>query len=417
MITIPHSAQAKLFQDAQSAALEQLERHAPGFGTGFPDDTATDGVYRLRQAPGFPRGANVGWTTGFWTGMGWLAYELSGRGVFREWAQSHYPSFASRIALRTDLDHHDLGFLYGPSVAAFGITGDVRHRALALEAAQVLAERFLPAAGVIQAWGRIGDRADRRDQGRIIIDTLMNLPLLHWAAAQTGDVRYGDAARAHLARSLALLVRPDGSSAHSCHIDLDSGAALRISTVQGHGSDSCWARGQAWGIYGLALNHRHAPGQGARDAPHAPDALEVACRMADHLLARLPDDGVCQWDLALDWRGGQQRDSSASAIAVCGLLELEAQLPPGARGQHYREAALHMLQGLAAGYAAPPGPGRGLLLHGVYSWPEARGVDEANLWGDYYYLEALARVNAGWRSYWRGGGQGGNPAQPGHAAA
>lgn len=406
MITIPqiHASQADLFRDAQAAALEQLERHALGFGTGFPDDTATDGVYRLRQAPGFPRGANVGWTTGFWTGMGWLAYELCGRGVFRRWAQSHHASFASRVAQRTDLDHHDLGFLYGPSVAAFRVTGEEHHRALALEAAQVLAERFLPAAGVIQAWGRIGDRADRRDQGRIIIDTLMNLPLLHWATAQTHDPRYGEAARAHLARSLALLLRPDGSSAHSCHIDLDSGAALHISTVQGHGSDSCWARGQAWGVYGLALSHRHAPAQGA---------LEAACRMADHLLARLPDDGVCQWDLALDWRGGEQRDSSASAIAVCGLLELAAQLPPGARGQHYRESALHMLQGLAVGYAAPPGPGRGLLLHGVYSWPEARGVDEANLWGDYYYLEALARVNAGWRSYWSGG----EAPQPGHAAA
>lgn len=402
--TAVSAAQARLFQTAQAAALAQLERHAVGYGAGFPDDTATDGVYRLRRAPGFPEGANVGWTTGFWTGMGWLAHELSGRSVFRQWAQGHHASFASRVALHTDLDHHDLGFLYGPSVAAFGITGEGRHRALALGAAQVLAERFLPAAGVIQAWGRIGDRSDQRDQGRIIIDTLMNLPLLHWASAESGDARYGDAARSHLARTLALLLRPDGSSAHSCHIDLDTGEALRISTVQGHGSDSCWARGQAWGVYGLALNHRHAPEQGALDA---------ACRMADHMLAHLPDDGVCQWDLALDWRGGEQRDSSASAIAVCGLLELAEQLPPGARSRHYRETALHMLQGLAAGCAAPPGPGRGLLLHGVYSYPEGRGVDEANLWGDYYYLEALARVNAGWRSYWSGSAA----AQSRHAAA
>ena len=385
------ATQAQLFQQAQATALGQLELHARGFGADFPDDTASDGVYRLRQTPGFNLGANAGWTTGFWTGMGWLAHQLSGRPVFRQWAQSHYPSFASRVALHTDLDHHDLGFLYGPSVAAFGITGEARHRALALEAAQVLARRFLPAAGVIQAWGRIGDRNDRRDQGRIIIDTLMNLPLLHWASAQTKDARYGDAARAHLARTLALLVRPDGSSAHSCHIDPDSGEALHISTVQGHGSDSCWARGQAWGVYGLALNHRHAP-QG--------EVLDAACRMADYLLAHLPEDGVCQWDLALDWRGGEQRDSSASAIAVCGLLELAAQLPRGAASQHYREAALHMLQGLATAYAPSPGPGRGLLSHGVYSFPEGRGVDEANLWGDYYYLEALARVNTGWRSYW-----------------
>lgn len=393
MVTAADATQARLFLDAQSAALQQLEGLALAFGSDFPDDTTAGGAYPLRRYPGMPDGANTGWTTGLWTGMAWLAHELSGRDLFRDWAQSQHASFAARLAGRIDLEHHDLGFLYGQSVAGYGITGEARHRDLALEAAQVLAGRFLPAAGVIQAWGRIADSTDQRDQGRIIIDTLMNLPLLHWASARTGEARYGDVARAHLARTVDLLLRPDGSSAHSCHIDLHNGALLRVSTVQGHASGSCWARGQAWGVYGLALNHRHAPGL---------QLLDAACHMAEHLLACLPDDGVCQWDLALDWRGGEQRDSSASAIAVCGLLELASQLPPGARSQRYREAALHMLQGLVTTCADQPGAGRGLLSHGVYSMPEGRGVDEANLWGDYYYLEALARVNTGWRSYWHG---------------
>lgn len=386
--------QTGCLQDAQAQALAQVENHAAGFGVYFPDDTTRGNVYPLRQEPGGSAGANVGWTTGFWTGLGWLAYELSGRDVFRDWAHSHYPGFAERMARKTDLDHHDLGFLYGPtSVAAYRITGDPRERALALQAADVLQGRFLPRAGVFQAWGRMGEDNARRDRGRVIIDTLMNLPLLHWASRQTGDVRYTEAARRHIARTRELLVRDDGSSAHSCHVDLLTGERLSVTTVQGHAHDSCWARGQAWGIYGFALNHRDAPDIGLLDAAQA---------MADHLLAHMPDDGVCQWDLTLARDGSVQRDSSASSIAVCGLLELARQLPPGERRARYEQAALHMLHGLARTCTAPVRPGGGLLRHGVYSLPEGRGVDEANLWGDYYYLEALARVHIGWRSYWHG---------------
>lgn len=398
VLTMPLAARPR--QDllaAQAAALAQLAQHAHDFGLHFPEDATEAGVYRPRQAPPNSIGANVGWTTGFWTGMGWLAYELSERPLFQLWAQGQYPSYVQRVSQRIDLDHHDLGFLYGPAVAAFGITGDTRQRALALDAAQVLVERFLPGAGVIQAWGKMGDPDDKRDRGRIIIDTLMNLPLLHWASVQTGDLRFSDVARSHLARCQPLLVRGDGSSAHSCHVDPDNGATVRVSTVQGHADDSCWARGQAWGIYGLALNHRFAPDL---------NLVGTACRMADFMLSRLPDDGVCQWDLALGWCDGEQRDSSASAIAACGLLELAVQLAPGEQRRRYEQAALHMVDGLARTCAAPLGRGHGLLLHGVYSLPELRGVDEANLWGDYYYLEALARVNTGWRSYWHAGAVG-----------
>ena len=43
----------------------------------------------------------------------------------------------------------------------------------------------------------------------------------------------------------------------------------------------------------------------------------------------------------------------------------------------------------------------GLLLHGVYSIPHNRGVDECTIWGDYYYVEALFRLLYGGNtSYW-----------------
>ena len=34
----------------------------------------------------------------------------------------------------------------------------------------------------------------------------------------------------------------------------------------------------------------------------------------------------------------------------------------------------------------------GILLHGVYAYGEGKGVDEPNLWGDFFYMEGLLRL-------------------------
>jgi len=378
---------AGLFRAAQRAALAQLENNAASFGSRFPGDTSQGQVYRPRQQDGHWEGSNVGWSTGFWNGMCWLGYEMSGRHAFRAFAQQQNASFAQRLARRIDLNRHELGMLYGPSfVAAYRITGNPWYRGQVLEAAKLLQARFVPEPGLVQPWGRLDDA---REQGRLIIETVMNMPLLHWASAQTGNPAFAEAAARHLARSRELLVRRDGSIRQSCQLAHAGTHTQSSREWQAQSEDSCWARGQAWAIYGFALNHRMAPELGL---------LETAREMADYLLSRMPADGILQWDLAHDWRSGQQRDSSATSIAVCGLLELAGQL--GESGARYREAALDMLESLAAACAAPAGPGKGLLSHGVYSLREERGVDESNLWGDYHYLEALARVCHGWSSFW-----------------
>ncbi|QBE66999.1 glucuronyl hydrolase [Pseudoduganella lutea] len=389
----PAQVPATAFDNALDTALElalgQLAANVRRFTECFPDDTTTGNHYTLRQFDGHPPGVNAGWTSGFWTGMLWTAYELTGATAFRQAAASQLPSFAWRLAKRVQIDHHDLGFLYTLSaIAAWRITGDPEARRIALQAADCLMQRYLPGAGIIQAWGDLDDPAQR---GRIIIDCLMNLPLLHWASAQSGDNRYRDAALSHARQSRKYLVRPDHSSFHTYHFDPVSGEALGGSTAQGASDDSCWARGQAWGIYGFALNHRHAPDLGL---------LDIACAQADYFLARLPEHGIACWDLAYGDGSGEPWDSSASAIAACGLLEICGQLPDGEARARYQAAALHLLGSLARRCAARQPGSDALLLHGVYSKPHGQGIDEANLWGDFFYLEGLARVTRGWTSYW-----------------
>jgi unsaturated chondroitin disaccharide hydrolase len=195
----------------------------------------------------------------------------------------------------------------------------------------------------------------------------------------------------HLEKSRDYLVRPDSSSFHTYHFDPASGAPLRGSSHQGAGTDSCWARGQAWGMYGFAINHRYAPELGL---------LDVAIRQADYFLARLPANGIAYWDLIYGDGSGEPWDSSASAIAVCGLLEIAELAPSAEQAAHYRAEAERLCLGLIWYCTGVANSNDALLAHGVYSKPEERAVDEGNLWGDFFYMEALMRLTGHGTRYW-----------------
>lgn len=370
---------------ATDAALATVRANIAEFARWFPDDTTTAGTYRPRTARnGCPAGANVGWTTGFWPGMLWLAWENTRSAEVWQAASDQVDSFAGRIADRVDLDTHDLGFLYTLScVTAWRLTGNDTARSAALAAADHLMTRFVEPAGIVQAWGAMDDPAQR---GRTIIDSLMNMPLLYWASDVTGDDRYAAAAVRHTEQLAGNLIRPDNSTFHTFYWDVETGQPLRGGTEQGHRDASCWARGQAWGIYGFAVAHRHTG---------RPEFLTAARACADHFLSRLPADHVPLWDLEFTPEDGEERDSSAAAIAACGLAELAA------HADRYRQASTDILHALIAGYTTTGPAPSALLRHGVYDKPKNVGVDEGTLWGDYFYLEALhRRRHPAWRPYW-----------------
>ncbi|KOX24376.1 glucuronyl hydrolase [Saccharothrix sp. NRRL B-16348] len=377
---------------AWNAAVATVRGNIADFTAWYPDDTTTAGAYRPRTArDGQPEGANVGWTTGFWPGMLWLVWEATGDDAVREAAERQVDSFADRVRREIDLDTHDLGFLYTLScVTPYRLLGDERARDAALKAANHLMDRFLEPAGILQAWGDLENPLQR---GRTIVDSLMNVPLLYWAAGTTGSRSFLDAAIRHTEQLRRHIIRPDGTTFHTYYWDPETGEPLRGGTEQGHQDGSCWARGQAWGVYGFALGYRHAREE---------SFLDAARRCADYFLARLPEDRIAYWDLVFTDGSGQERDSSAAAIAVCGLYELADHLGDQGAASRYRAEADAILDSLATSYSTAHDPGStALLLHGVYDKPKNVGVDEGSLWGDYFYLEALSRrLRPDWRSYW-----------------
>ncbi len=220
------------------------------FGTDFPSACATGSKYRIKK--------NDDWTNGFWTGMLWIAWLYTGKEKFRDLARANGKSFEQRLDDHFVLDHHDIGFLYSLSVVAgWKITGDEHMKELVLRAADVLAARYQENGGFIQAWGKLGEEKEYR----LIIDSLLNLPLLYTAYDITKDERYVRIAETHYDRVIHNIVREDYSTYHTFYFDKATGKPDHGATHQGFSDSSCWARGQAWAIIGMPL-HKRLSGKG-----------------------------------------------------------------------------------------------------------------------------------------------------------
>ncbi|MNI24743.1 Unsaturated glucuronyl hydrolase [compost metagenome] len=334
---------------------------------------------------------NTDWTDGFWSGILWLCYEYSGDEVFREAARKTVDSFGERLKNNVVLDHHDIGFLYSlSSKAQWMIDKDESAKQMTIAAADALMKRWRPELNIIQAWGPEGD-AD--NGGRIIIDCLLNLPLLYWAYEVTGEQKYLDVAVIHADQSRRFLVRGDDSSYHTFYFNQQTGEPLRGGTHQGYQDGSTWTRGQAWGIYGFALSYHYT---------RNPLYLETSVRMAKYFLERLPEDQVVYWDFNAPVNAETKRDSSASAITSCGILELLKELPETHPDRKYLEDGLNRsMRGLVEKYATIDEPdAEGFLKRGSYSVRGGASPDDYVIWGDYYYLEALMRLEKGHKGYW-----------------
>lgn len=371
---------------ATDIALEQIQFSLGRFGIKFKHIFSENGFYAEAE--------NNQWTNGFWTGIQWLAYELTQDDVYKSTAMVHVKSFRERLNNQVSVDTHDLGFLYSLScVAAYKLTGDEFAKDTALMAADLLMSRFHEIGQFIQAWGPLNDP----NNYRLIIDCLLNLPLLYWASEVSGKSEYKQKAEAHIHTAMKVLVRPDKSTYHTYYFDPITGNPLKGVTHQGYSASSAWARGQAWGVYGLALSYQYTKN---------PLYLELFEQVTEYYLSHLPQDLVPYWDFIFTDGSDEPRDSSASAIVICGLCEIAKHLE-GDKADYYLNIASRLMKALVDTCAVKDATqSDGLLLHGVYGRKtpfndcKDHGVDECNLWGDYYYMEALVRMQRDWNTYW-----------------
>ncbi len=331
------------------------------------------------------------WCSGFWPGVLWMDYGFTRDEVVRKQAEGYTESLR-HIAYEPIFDH-DIGFLMFCSYGkGYGLTGNPQYKDVILAAADSLANLFNPVVGTLLSWPR--EVKPRNWPHNTIMDNMINLDLMFWAAKHGGNRLLYDLAVTHAKTTMENHFREDGSSYHVAVYDTISGKLIKGVTHQGYADYSMWARGQSWAIYGYTMVYRHTRQQ---------VFLDFAQKVTDIYLKRLglegivSDEALKEHDLVPAWDFNDPnpkapKDASAACVVADALLELSG-FVGGTKGDYYRRVAMETLHQLAANYHSGK-KNVSFLLHSTGHHPAGSEIDASIIYADYYYLEALLRAKA-----------------------
>ncbi len=368
--------------------LVKMKAECERVGTKIPYTTdKVDGTYHdIVENP-----AGIGnWTNGFWPGMLWQMYEATGDEAYKTTAVA-VENRLDVILSNSETLNHDLGFLFLlSSVANYRKTGDLEARRRGLLAANLLAARYNLDGKYIRAWpdfmvqimGKMLGEGDIR--GVMIIDCMMNLPLLYWASEETNDPRFKKIAINHAKTAQQYIVRPDGSCNHIVVFDPDTGEYVNNPGGQGYKQGSSWSRGQSWAVYGFALSYRHTGDQ---------TFLDTAKQCAHYCIANM---AVSDWLPLVDYRQPAEPvkyDSTAAMCTACGLLEIASHVDEE-EARFYTEAAYRILRACEAKFANWNPEQDSIMSGGTYFYHDPTGEDTEVpiIYADYYLIEAILRL-------------------------
>ena len=242
---------------------------------------------------GESRGENLSeryvWLASFVSGLGAILFHTDGNREALKWANQFAGQYRNKVFQDYSETMHDLGFLYLPySVYLYQLTGDKGHKETAIRAADELAKRFDVRGRYIEAWSEMTLKEVR--EGRMIVDSAMNVPLLFWAWKETGHSFYHDVAVAHMETIMNTLIREDYSVCHAYFFDLKTGKPREEANSCGYANGTHWARGTAWLVFGLGMAYEYTLEE---------KYLDVAVKVAEKYLASLEDSPIPVWDFRL----------------------------------------------------------------------------------------------------------------------
>lgn len=316
------------------------------------------------------------WTNGFWGGILWQLYQYCKEPIFKERAQVLEEQLDQAIS---DYDrlYHDVGFMWlHTAVANYRLTGNVKSLSRGRHAANLLAGRFNCNGNFIRAWNE--DKT-----GWMIVDCLMNLPLLYWASKEQGDPRFEEIAKRHADTAWKYILRSDGSCNHIVVIDPYTGEFVDSLGGQGYANGSSWSRGHAWAIYGFVMSYKYTD-----DMKY----LDASKQVAHYFIANIAQTDFLPLS---DFRAPENPvyyDSTAGVCAACGLLEL-AKLVPETERRLYYQSALRMLKKMEEKFCDFSLATDGILKYGKVAYHD--GQEEANIsliYGDYFLIEAVLKI-------------------------
>jgi hypothetical protein len=335
--------------------------------TQFPQSSWPDGTAKNMKSEW--------WCSGFFGGSLWYLYEYT--------QDPKWKAAAEKWTLAVEKEKfntgtHDLGFMiYCPFGNGYRLTQNPAYKEVILTGAKSLATRFDPKVGLIKSWNKFEKIYDYP----VIIDNMMNLELLFWAAKQTDNKDLYNLCITHADNTLKNHYRADNSAYHVlCYGP--NGEVLAKKNHQGAADESAWARGQSWGLYGYVAMYRFT-----KDPKYLAHAHKIAAFILNN--PSLPEDKIPFWDYS---KPNEERDASAGAIACSALYEL-SQYSTGKQQKYYVAMANKMLETLSSpAFKAPIGSNNHfILMHSTGHKLGKSEIDVPLVYADYYYLEALLR--------------------------
>ncbi len=371
-------------QAAVDKAVAKLEKQIDEHGYAFVNTGSRDFKYNF--------GENNNWVCGLQTGTYLMAWELTGNEKFLTAFKEQVKTYRTRLDNRVHMDDHDVGFCYSPScLAAYTRLGDEDALQTAIETAEVFYNvSYSQKGGFIL---RHAPRAAEEWACRTMMDTLINIPFLFWMGQKTGIQKYTDAAKSQVDITDKYLIRENGSSYHHYQFDVDTHAPVRGVTWQGNSDESTWARGHAWGVYGLPVAYNYTG-----DSHY----IDLHRDVTYYMLNCLPQNRLFKWDLDFVEEKAAL-DSSANVIAACGMLEMCRNLPDSAPQKPiFQNAAAQLLEAVMDHCTRDIGKDYdGLIVDVTGALPQGLAIEECAMYGDFFYLEALLRyLKPDWKPYW-----------------
>ncbi|MBA4852654.1 glycoside hydrolase family 88 protein [Emticicia sp. BO119] len=340
-----------------------------------PDITRTP---QSTNPDGSPRDMPTSWwCSGFFGGSLWYIFEQTKDQKWKE-AADKWTMAVEKEQYNTGT--HDLGFmLYCPFGNGYRLTKNPKYKEIMLTGAKSLATRFDPKVGLIKSWNNW-----KGYKYPVIVDNMMNLEFLFWAARESGNKEFYNISVTHADNTLKNHFRSDGSSYHVIAYG-ENGEVMKKGTHQGYADESAWARGQAWALYGYTDMYRET-----KDKKYLAQAEKIADYYLSH--PNLPKDKIPYWDFNAPNIPNEERDASAGAITASALLELSTYVSK-AKSKLYFAAAETMLESLASPtYKANLGENNHFILkHSVGAKPLKSEIDVPLVYADYYFLEGLLR--------------------------
>lgn len=320
------------------------------------------------------------WTNGFWGGLMWQMYVGTGKECYKLTAEQVEKTLDNAFSYM-DSWHHDVGFMWHiTSGVNYRLTGNVASKNRNLISAMSLMSRYNVDGEFIRCWNGTWHGEDV--SGWSIIDCMMNIPILYWASNEIGDTRFAKVAMRHADMSMRDHVRADGSVNHIVMHDTNKpNTVLGVRAGQGYSETSCWSRGASWALYGFTLSYIHTKED---------RYLQTAKKVAEYFIKETEKTA---WLPRLDFRQPEEPlyyDSTAGAIASCGLIELAKNVDNESEKEKYLSVALHILKAMEKSWCNWSENEDSILQMGSLMYEKEQHMPI--IYGDYFFAEAVLKL-------------------------